>query len=119
MLIWRVENSEGIGPYWGNFAPQYQKVYLYDKVKHPRPKHSGRDIHYGFTSFEQLKAWFEETGFTVLEDLKAAGYNVVQYEIDEQYVNTEEKHISFYHEKAKLLSSNFIDLEHNHEKVIE
>lgn len=114
--IYRIENSDGVGPYqsyWkvkiGYLVFSTNKLLL-DHSRdddHPGPGDYDDDVYYekicecpehwvyGFTSMRDLRAWFCGSERNWLIILKAAGYNVVTYEVDEDKVCVLDKQCIF------------------------
>lgn len=99
MKVWRVENFQGSGPYqgtsMGSWADSSEKHNNNAICPEPRSDagladawmnmdYSERDAYlFGFSSLEQLQAWFSETE---LAKLKSMGYYVTCFEIPEPYI---------------------------------
>lgn len=86
--VFRIEDAEGVGPYQGNppgslplideHVDDPHKPAPYDDGLGDYPPGKWRDVRFGFTSLEQMQAWFatEEER----RELANAGYRVAVYE---------------------------------------
>jgi hypothetical protein len=104
MIVYRVENKRGEGPY-----TRRRKVsdWLCDRhvdiEKHPSLVEDGiyewkRAHKCGFSSLKKLKAWFDK------EELKAlyeAKFDIVRYEVDKKDVLVGKKQVMFNRRKAR------------------
>ena len=107
MLIYRIENKRGQGPYCSKHKDQYLRCWLCDRhsdiEKHPSPDEDGiyewKRVHKcGFSSLRKLKAWFNK------EELKAlyeAKFDIVRYEVDKKDVLVGQKQVMFNRRKAR------------------
>ena len=100
--VFRVEDSEGYGPYQG---AQAQKCSWYDEMgychrSHPMPVEDGiqfdfrrhESCRHGFSSMEKLEAWFGDWLFEVL----ASGFRIALYHVEPNDVLHGKKQVVFY-----------------------
>jgi hypothetical protein len=87
-IVYRVENSEGHGPYTGalenNIFNLTGEPMIHDDGAHPTPQEDGLDFHYGtdfcaFHSFADCLTWF---GRGLLDLLEANGFNVYKFAVE-------------------------------------
>ena len=97
MIIYRVENERGMGPYSGEFAT-YDEVGLPFKgsPKHPAPYDDGLSDprlvdRFGFRDLLQLVDWFD----LWLDGLESAGFRVVRINTWKRYVIFGNKQLMF------------------------
>lgn len=103
MIIYRIENSQGIGPFHGLFS---HKLYGTDKynawIKHSKSlpsaivefgSHLTLTPYYvcGCQSLDDLMVWFEE----FLPELNKFGYSIRQYDVDEENILIGAKQVMF------------------------
>lgn len=127
MIVYRVEDELGGGPYNGDRAPDpwtrsWSRIVngheVSDPVHQPSPnsdipewrdsEYGGRAAKYrfGFASVEQVYKWFLEDARAFL---KASGYGIAQYEVPDEFVLVGENQVAFSTKKAKLLQRLPID----------
>jgi hypothetical protein len=126
MHVYRVENTQGLGPYnswdtsgWGDdieFVPE----------RHPRPLEDSllakpwselsqlrkEKFSFGFLNSRQLTSWFPKR---YLERLAEANYSLNKYQVDSLFVIKGDKQCVFMPTKATLVSRcrpDAIELEH-------
>lgn len=76
MLIYRVENEDNEGPYYGtNHHSEWTKRDHNNSPKHPMPTFRARNREFGFDSMKQLRRWFSKTE---LNNLKKLGFRIVK-----------------------------------------
>jgi hypothetical protein len=92
MIVYRVENRDGEGPYRA-FLPNE----MYDWNHHPSPREDGiefQEYHYfGFCSKEQLYKWFRYPW--VNRTLNREGYRLVTYQVSKNYIILGENQLVF------------------------
>ena len=88
-MIYRVEDSEGKGPYYANLGG-YAVKSCGGGPRHPEPRtegwhgrHGSAEV-FGFAGKEQLEAWFS---WYDLEALRALGYMVNTYDIEPHWAS--------------------------------
>ena len=76
VIIYRVENHAGIGPYSTTTTPGLCGIYAASTPAHDRRESRHRGLHFGFRSWAALGAWF-----TVAErqQLSSEGFVVAEY----------------------------------------
>lgn len=112
MIVYRVENSEGLGPYRGH---GWHPTRHMDKVTHPNPNwdegmveewhrrvgnHYDSQYVFGFESMDQLNAWFNDQE---MSDLMVFGYSIVAFEVADSDVIIGRKQLAFVRATAKIL----------------
>lgn len=100
MLVYRVENDEGFGPYQYLWEYTYDILVSHDNESHPSPyvdwvdggwfKYRD-DLFCGLISLEHLKKWFE--GW--LDVLTEHGFQIVTYEATEVYFGDDQGQVLF------------------------
>lgn len=102
MIVYRYENAMRIGPYAGSGLFSNHNS---DWGRWPPPSEDGitpisfdHELHCGFTSIEQLKAWFDLKDRKILKD---QGYKLVSLEVDE--VNVGKHQCVFKRKDAKII----------------
>ena len=107
MLIYRIENKRGQGPYCSKHKDQALRNWLcsrhFDAEKHPAPDDDGiddwtRSHKCGFSSLKKLKAWFNTEELNVLYEAK---FDIVKYEVDKKDVLVGKKQVMFNRRKAR------------------
>jgi hypothetical protein len=88
MLIYRIENDNGLGPYQhheGQFSDAYPMMCDHSDNRHPSPWHSSSGLssiyefeYCGFDSIVSLAEWFAD----YLDELDSEGFWVSVYESD-------------------------------------
>lgn len=97
MIIYRVEDKDGIGPYqstnWD--FPQHQKK-IHNGPSHPNPEmealERGWSDHCGFDSIQKLKRWF------AIEDRKffgKRGFKLVVFDVPEHLIKQGKRQLVF------------------------
>lgn len=120
MIVYRVENKNGEGPYFNQFSldgPSLEwgrsiNSLHGDCPNHPAPsddikaegfdRYSG-EWYYGFTTMEALEKWFNTPEPLKLEMLLAAGYLVRQFECEPEDVKPGNIQCAFKRKKARML----------------
>ena len=105
MIVYRVENERGCGPYgyggWqdephnhmnGRPAPQNCEV-----MSSEWAKHSNGQYYFGFESLVHLYAWFTPTEIRALSSL---GFAIVTIEVDRADVVFGSNQVAFYRERS-------------------
>ena len=117
MHVYRVENTEGKGPYVGNTDFIYsllEKVYgnarAHNDKNHPIPLDDGisraeylmeQKACCGFLTKKQLKDWFS---IELRRELSGHGFDVSVYEVEPGYVYTGNTQVLFFKENSKRLN---------------
>ena len=118
MLIYRVENSQGKGPYWGA-AP----MYLFENNRlHPAPQDDSKfmlnafrkgfagniylfatnqNIYFGFESIKQFKRWFFKN--SVILDFHKYDFRIVVYKVSAKQVVLGNTQLAFVKENATVV----------------
>jgi hypothetical protein len=108
MMIYRVENSVGAGPYSCEWDEEYASVINVSMnsvgfESHPVPSDDGiydlsKDEFFGFVSIEQLSAWFPG----LVQNLnKLSNWRISTYEVDQRYVKEGESQVAFNRSMAR------------------
>jgi hypothetical protein len=110
MLVYRIENSAGFGPYRQNIEenpnPHNVNMSDFDSLGSSRPipfcdgigKYNEKD-YFGFDSLDSLIAWFDN----LLPSLEDYGYCVSIYEIDPTFVKFGRHQVAFERARATLV----------------
>ena len=104
MLVYRIENKRGQGPYCSNHKYQDWLCDRHSDIeKHPSPVEDGiyewtKSHKCGFSSLKKLKAWFNTEE---LKALYAAKFDIVRYEVDKKDVLVGQKQVMFNRRKAR------------------
>lgn len=90
MLVWRIENEQGDGPYQATIGPWQDTDYYYDDKPSPETdkgfkdsvwwqltEEERKDWKFGFADLEQLRRWFS---IQELINLDIHGFRVAIYE---------------------------------------
>ena len=115
MRIYRIENTEGKGPYNGSLTLEAKEVLftLCDRGGHHSPMYYGakgqrinlweehNHMQCGFTSLGKLLDWFWST--EVLQRLRDNGYFVAIYDCPRWAVLVQSDQVAFDKQKAKFL----------------
>ena len=110
MLIYRVEDSAGRGPYIGQPEPvdcRSSKALSRhsNSLTHPAPYSDGISIsqgeYCGFESMDKLRRWF----WGDIEWLRKKKFHVSIYRIDEGHVKIGMKQVVFNRKRAELVST--------------
>jgi hypothetical protein len=114
MKVFRIEDSNGIGPYskgWGCLDKMFQS---HSGLSHPSPFEEDLNVyevdengdesierpHFcGFPTLDQMKVWFK--GFRA--SLKKAGFKLSIYEVGHKDVQIGEKQLLFRRDAATLI----------------
>ena len=118
MTIFRVEGSDGNGPYWSMNDEELEKILPRKADKrHPCPGEDGMpsswelegDFYYGFQSLEQLLSWFEEETLNALE--RDFDYRIAVYDLPDTHAHSK-NYIRGYHQVAfrKEIARKVMDL---------
>jgi hypothetical protein len=117
--VYRVQNTESIGPYIGNgaFGDWYWKMLDHHcDHNHPNRREDGfLDLGFttkhvfGFDSIDKLKWWFDE----YLIHLIYAGFIIAKYEVDDYILGDSGKQVIFIPTTFEDITSQFLNLE-NH-----
>lgn len=104
MIVWRVENKEGFGPYQAldDYGWDHQ-----NQDHQPRPwddldfdGHEIRDYRFGFSSQEQMQAWFGDKDRAFLA---SHGFELVLYDVPPDAILTGEKQVAFKRDQSTLI----------------
>lgn len=112
MIVYRVENASGVGPYHGSmWHPSRHQ----NKLTHPNPMWDegmceewarrvggmyGSQYVFGFKSMEQLHEWFNAEE---LEHVREYKYDIVAFEVAETDVIMGERQLAFVRASAQML----------------
>ena len=109
MKVFRIEDSNGIGPYskgWDRLSTMFQS---HSGFSHPSPSEEDLDVydeygderpHFcGFPTIDQMKVWFK--GFRA--SLRRAGFKLSVYEVGHRDVQIGEKQLLFRRDAATLI----------------
>lgn len=92
MLVYRFENIDGLGPYWGSGYSKIHDEFWTDHIWHPRfdlediktnPLLKQDYFVYGFPSLEMVLRWFDYKSRIILQNLE---YSLKLYDIDKSGV---------------------------------
>ena len=97
MIVYRVENEDGKGPYEGTCDWSLWQTRDHVEPSHPGPKDDGIDIemevdYCGFASFGQLRDWFESEELVMLRKL---GFKVRRIRVPRSRVKFGKKQVVF------------------------
>jgi hypothetical protein len=97
MIVYRVENKNGVGPYDGTSDGSLWQTRDHVEPSHPGPKDDGIDFergedYCGFASFEQLRDWFESEELVMLRKL---GFRVRRISVPRSRVKFGKKQVVF------------------------
>ena len=115
IIIYRFEDAEGRGPYTSNLTywtcPGISRI---TSEMHPVPCDDeildyGREHRYGFSSKEQLLAWFGFPG--CLDSLEELDFKIAMYLVDTEHVLFGEKQVAFVGDEAfRMTEISYADL---------
>lgn len=103
MIVYRVENCNGVGPYQYPGRDNDDAFALHDLIMqehnycrcHPGPGREGfaltLDHVFGFTSTASMDKWFEHMG-QMLED---CGFSVMEYEVESDFIQHGKAQVTF------------------------
>jgi hypothetical protein len=97
MIVYRVENKNGVGPYYGTDNWCEWQTRWHDSPSHPPPFLDGIDVYAkkdlcGFASFKKLRDWFESEE---LVELRKLGFRVRRIRVPRSKVKFGEKQVVF------------------------
>jgi hypothetical protein len=104
MMVYRVENSERLGPYCGSRSTDL--THHFNERTHPGPwgDNLGPVLcsyhRFGFSSLEMMRLWFSDED---RRGLRSDGYHLAAYEVRPMDVRHGSKQIIFDHADAKLV----------------
>ena len=108
MIVYRVENADGRGPYVGNPVPEMddaandrQPMAWQDGLSEWWNDGKANAYRYGFRTLEQIKSWFLPDQLTILA---RHGFRVTEYEVPQSHVLSGKKQVVFNPEQAKPLA---------------
>lgn len=108
-LVYRVEDSNGNGPYdvYGNTYSEFSNILKksHNDDEHPGPRvdfrgHQ-RDSYFAFTTSKKAYSWF--SGFITHLDLE--GFSLNTYRVSDYIMGKSKKQITFVKANAKLVKS--------------
>lgn len=102
MRVFRLENADQEGPYWGGHARDAGNVNLYHPVLRPAPGvYVPSECCSGFRSIHQLDTWFPLSARTALAKY---GYKVLEFEVSDKRVRPAHgRQLLFVREGAKIV----------------
>jgi hypothetical protein len=102
MLVYRFETEDGSGPYFGDGSNRFPSSYHNDKHPLPTPRHEietdlgkfwnnnkmavWEQYQCGFTSLDQLFAWFPRQKLKLAAKRNTTGIGISCYEVPEELV---------------------------------
>lgn len=94
MKVYRVEHTDGSGPYWNGAAGNFYRLFDED---HPEPAASGiKDVrfneYFGFASKADMNSWFDKE---IRKKFKQLDLHAFEYEVDPKYVRQGDKQAVF------------------------
>lgn len=103
MLVYRVENKKGIGPYRMAITAEFLHHHN-DSNNHPTPSLYiyGPDLFFGFKSLSQTFNWFDYDDCQMLE---SNGFFLTTWRVHEDAVFYDDCQITFVRKQAKLIES--------------
>lgn len=110
MIVYRVENWKGEGPYRAGYRTTSLDYLNYRESTyfHPLPYEDGiehsNDHFFGFANFVAFYAWFGHT----LRELSMNGCFLCEYEVDDRYVIKGKRQLAFRKDRAKLINRETI-----------
>lgn len=113
MLVYRIQDKDGYGPFSNGFYATTSKFKKHnDDQIHPTPFEEGlldkdnidKDYHCGFSSKNRLNKWF--TG--IQKELTAGGFVIAVYQVDQQHVKRGETQLVFRKSKSKFIKAERI-----------
>jgi hypothetical protein len=99
VLVYRVENEAGEGPYWTGDADGVGMESQDAPAIHPSPYYDGMGLHFtpgmlcGFVSVAQFKRWFYRKEWR--RGLAALGYKLMVYEVPPDMVVRGHRQVAF------------------------
>lgn len=100
MLIYRIEGSDGLGPYWGSPILEMSTAHSRGD-SHPDPMSEDipmmSDSFCGFPTLDQLKWWFK--GWRSM--MRRMGFRLKVYEVPHKFVRIGAKQLVFQKKQAK------------------
>lgn len=104
MIVYRVENENGRGPYSTSHDFRHDLIDAHNySRRHPTPNFPSLDAETiwlcGFASQESLNEWFN--GW--LEKLTSVGFRVVRYDVPDEFVKNSDIQLIFQKDKAELV----------------
>ena len=119
VLVYRVENTDGVGPYWGKIRDWYNKSRCRHDIGLNRPGPGecpkikstfGRnvpiDYNFGFYSLASLKTWFPKSDRKLL---KEDGYSISVYKVPKKSYFRATKQCIFIKEDSEFIEKIDID----------
>lgn len=119
MLIYRIENSKGIGPYSSGIIGIACSIDMFSGIHCPGPFTDGidfsdnnypsQDYYYGFQSMWHLRRWFnKQSREEIVEESLTEDYYCSTYRIDPSLVKQGKKQVAFIRCKAKLVRKQLL-----------
>ena len=114
MLIYRIENSKGIGPYHSKiiYSIESRDMFCWERCPGPIEDtiyEANEEFYYGFKSMWQLRRWFnKQVRKEIVKHSYTTDFYYSIYKVDPSHVKIGKKQVAFIKNKAKLINRQLL-----------